>query len=505
MSSRNKIIVFLSLFIVSVFLPAAFASQVSTYLDSFEKRMTEFTLDNGMKFMVLERHEAPVVSFQTYVDVGSVNEVKGITGISHIFEHMAFKGTSVIGSKDFKAESKALDKIDKDFIALKEERLKGDKADKAKLSQLEKQFKDAQQEEDKYIVHDQFEQILTIEGASGLNAFTSDDVTAFVSSFPSNKLELWMYMESSRFYDPVLREFYKERDVIMEERRMSENNPRSKLSEDFLAVAFKAHPYGQPVIGYMSDLQAITMEDARAYYKKYYVPANMTVAIVGDVNPQQVRELAKVYFGRMPARPKPEPVETVEPPQDGEKTLVLQLAAQPMIIIGYHASSMNDPDTVILDTLADILSSGRTSRFYKSMVKEKKIAVSVSASTGDPGDKYPALFVFSANPSRGHTNQECQDEIYSQIEKIKTEPVTPEELQKAKTGARASLIRRLESNSGLASQLNSYQVITGDWRNLFRRIDAIDKVTAADIQRVANKYFTVENRTVGTIETKQAQ
>ena len=505
MSGRNKIIVFLSLFIVAVFLQVAFSSQVSTYLNSFEKCMTEFTLDNGMKFLVLERHEAPVVSFQTYVNVGSVDEVKGITGISHIFEHMAFKGTSVIGSKDFKAESKALDKVDKDFIAFKTERLKGDKADKAKLEQLEKQFKDAQLQEDKYITHDQFEQILTIEGASGLNAFTGDDATGYVSSFPSNKLELWMYMESSRFYDPVLREFYKERDVIMEERRMSENNPRSKLYEDFLSVAFKSHPYGEPVIGHMSDLQTITMEDARAYYKKYYVPANMTVAIVGDVNPQQVKKLAKIYFGRMPNRPKPEPVETVEPPQNGEKRLVLQEAAQPMIMIGYHVPSMNHPDNVVLDTLADILSSGRTSRLYKSMVKEKKIAVSASASTGFPGDKYPALFVFSVNPSRGHTNQECEEEIYSQIEKLKTEPVTSDELQKAKTRRPASLIRRLESNSGLASQLNSYQVITGDWRNLFRRIDAIEKVSAEDIQRVANEYFTVQNRTVGCIETKQAQ
>lgn len=505
MIQKKKIIISGLLVFLTVILQTASSSQVSTYLDEFEKHMTEFTLDNGMKFLVLERHDAPVIAFQTYVDVGSVDEVKGITGISHIFEHMAFKGSTKIGSSNFKAESKILDKVEKDFIALKNERLKGDKADKAKLEQLEKQFKDAQQQADKYIVHDQFEQILIIEGASGLNASTGNDATRYYLSFPSNKLEVWMYMESNRFYDPVLREFYKERDVIMEERRMSENYPSDKLFEDFLSVAFKAHPYGEPIIGYMSDIQSITIEDAKAYYKKYYVPANMTAAIVGDVNPKQVKELAESYFGRMPNRPKPETVETIEPPQEGEKRIVLQEQSQPMLMIGYHTPSFNHPDNVAIETLANILSLGRTSRLYKSMIKEKKIAVSVSASNNFPGDKYPALFILSVRPSKGHTNKECEEETYSQIEKLKTEPVTSDELQKVKTQTRARLIRSLVSNSGLASQLNYYQVITGDWRNLFRRIDDIEKVSVEDVQRIANQYFSIQNRTVGCIETKQSQ
>jgi predicted Zn-dependent peptidase len=502
MKHGKKIKICILLVILTVSLQAAFASQISSYLDNFEKRMTEFTLDNGMKFLVLERHEAPVVSFMTFTDVGAVNEVKGITGMAHIFEHMAFKGTPTIGSKDFKAESKALEKIEKTFDALKAERQKGDKADKAKLDLLEKQFKEAQEEADKYIVHDEFEQALTKEGASGLNAFTSNDETAYISSLPSNKLELWMYMESERFYEPVLREFYRERDVIMEERRMGENNPQQRLDEEFLSIAFKAHPYGEPVIGHMSDLQAITSEKAKAFYKKYYCPADITVAIVGDVNPQEVKKLAQIYFGRIQARLKPEPVETVEPPQRGERRVVLQEEAQPFLIIGYHIPSFNHPDSVALETLSDILSSGRTSRLYKSMVKEKKIAVSVSAETGFPGNKYPALFGFFVNPAKGHSNQECEEEIYAQIEKLKTEPVTAEELQKAKTLVRASLIRQLNSNMGLAMQIAGYEVLTGDWRNLFKRIEAIEKVTAEDIQRVSNEYFTVQNRTVGCIETK---
>jgi predicted Zn-dependent peptidase len=505
MEKRKKLLKGVFLSIIALFLQNACASQISAYLANFEQRMTDFTLDNGIRFLVLERHEAPVVSFHTYVNVGSSDEVKGITGMAHIFEHMAFKGTQTIGSKDFKAEAKALEEIDKAFLALRDEIRKGDRADKAKLESLQKQFKDAQQEADKYIVHDEFEQILTQEGAEGLNAFTGDDATRYVSSLPANKLELWMLMESSRFYEPVLREFYKEKDVVMEERRMNENRPEGRLMEDFLSVAFKAHPYGEPVIGYMSDLQAISRDDAAAFYKKCYSPANVTIAIVGDVDPQQVKKMAQIYFGRIPPAPKPEPLRTTEPEQFSEKSVILHDAAQPSLLIGYHCPAIIHPDSVVLDTLSDILSSGRTSRLYKAMVKEKKIAVSVSAFTGFPGDKYPALFAFFARPAQGHTNQECEQEIYAQIEKLKTAPVTAEELQKAKTQARADLIRQLDSNAGLASQLAYYQVLTGDWGNLFKRIDAIEKVTAEDIQRVSITYFTVQNRTVGCIETKPAE
>jgi predicted Zn-dependent peptidase len=254
----------------------------------------------------------------------------------------------------------------------------------------------------------------------------------------------------------------------------------------------------------MSDLEEISSTKAMAFYNKYYCPANLTAAIVGDVDPQQVKKLAVEYFGRIKARPKPEPLSTVEPPQRSEKRVVMRDDAQPFLIIGYHTPSFNHPDSVALETLSDILSSGRTSRLYKSMVKEKRIAVSVSAGTGLPGNKYPALFAFMANPAKGHTNQECEDEIYAQVEKLKTEPVTAEELQKAKTLAKASLIRQLNSNMGIAMQIANYEVLTGDWRNLFNRIDAIEKVTAEDIKRVSNEYFAAENRTVGCIETKNA-
>lgn len=489
----------LLLFVMATVAPKSTEAQD---LAEFEKRMTEFTLDNGLKFLILERHEAPVVSFHTYADVGAVDEVKGITGLAHLFEHMAFKGTKTVGTRDYEAEARAMAKIDELFLALKKERRKGEQADNVRLEQLQNQFKEAQEQAQEYLVHDEYDEAFSREGSSGFNAYTSQDATQYIVSLPSNKAELWMSMESDRFFNPVQREFYKEKDVVMEERRLAtESQPVGRLLEEFLAIAYKAHPYGEPIIGHMSDLETLTRSEAEAFFKKYYLPSNLTVAIVGDVNSQEIIELAQKYFSRIPGGPKPDPVETVEPPQLGERRVTMQDPAQPFVLIGYHKPSINHSDNAVFDAITEIVGVGRTSRLYKSLVKEKKIAVAASGFPGMPGNKYPSLFLFYAVPARGRTNQECEEAIYAEIDKLKTEPVLPEELEKAKTRSRAGLIRQLASNSGLASQLTFYEVITGDWRNLFKQLDDIDRVTAEDIQRVAKKYFTTKNQTVGIIDT----
>jgi len=470
-------------------------------LAEFEKRMTNFTLRNGMKVLVLERREAPVVSFHTYADVGAVDEVKGITGLAHLFEHMAFKGTKTVGTNDYQAEAKVMAKIDELFEAIKAERRKGERADKTRLKQIEKQFQEAEQEAQKYIVHDEYEETLTRAGGEGFNAYTSNDATQYIVSLPSNKVELWMLLESDRFRNPVLREFYKERDVVMEERRMAENNPQFRLFEEFQAISYKAHPYGEPVLGHMSDIQTLTRKEAEAFFRKYYSPSNLTVAIVGDVDPARIKVLAEEYFGGIPSGPKPEPVETVEPPQLGERRVIVEDQSQPIIGIGYHKPGINHADNAVFDALTDIISAGRTSRLYKSLVRDKKIAIGAAGFQGFPGDKYAGLFLFYAVPAKGHTNQECEQAIYAEIDRLKSDLVSPEELRKAKTRSRAGLIRSLDSNPDLAAQLAFYEVVTGDWRDLFVQLDRIDKVTAEDIQRVAKEYFTSKNRTVGAIET----
>ena len=474
-------------------------------LAKFEQRMTDFTLDNGLKFLVLERHEAPVVSFHTYAEGGAVDEVRGITGMAHLFEHMAFKGTKTIGTKDYKAETETMAKIDEAFLALKAEQRKGERADKARLEQLQSVMKEAQEKAQEYLVHDEYEEVFSREGSAGFNAYTSQDATQYIVSLPSNKIELWMMMESDRFANPVLREFYKEREVVAEERRLSvESQPVGRLLEEFMAAAYKAHPYGDNIVGHMSDIATLTRGEAEVFFEKYYAPSNLTIAIVGDVDPDQIRELAEEYFGRIPSGPKPDPVETVEPPQLGERRVVVEDPAQPFVLIGYHKPDIHNPDDAVFDALTDIVGMGRTSRLYKSLVKEKQIAVYASGFQGMPGYKYPSLFLFYAVPARGHTNEESEKAIDAEIERLKTELVTSAELAKAKTRARASLVRQLASNSGLASQLTFYETVTGDWRNLFRQLDKIDKVTAEDIQRVAKEYFITKNRTVGVTRTTAA-
>jgi predicted Zn-dependent peptidase len=300
----------------------------------------------------------------------------------------------------------------------------------------------------------------------------------------------------------VLREFYRERDVVQEERRMrTESNPIGRMIEQFLTVAFQAHPYGQPTVGYMSDLQSFTRQDAEEFFKKYYVPSNITVAVVGDVNAKKILPMLKKYFGRMPAAPEPAELRTVEPEQIAEKVIRIPDPSQPIYVEGYHRPSEMDPDEAIYNAMADILSSGRTSRLYRSLVRDKEIAAQSGAFNGFPGSKYPNLVLFFAIPTPEHSNEDVQAAIREEIERIKNEPVTDDELRRAKTRAKANLIRGLSNNQGIAMQLAIAQNRYGDWREIFESVDKIEKVTKEDIMRVAQKTFVPTNRTVAMIDT----
>jgi predicted Zn-dependent peptidase len=470
-----------------------------------ESRVTEFTLKNGMKFLVLERKKAPVASFVTYADVGSAQEVKGITGLAHLLEHMAFKGTDKIGTKDYARERVALEKVEQAYAALREEKRKGAKADPEKLKKLEEAFRQAQEEAGKYVASNEFGEAVERAGGRQLNATTAADRTMYFFSLPSNHMELWFWLESERFLNPVFREFYKERDVVMEERRLMESQPVGKLLEEFLAAAYKAHPYGEPVIGHMSDLENLTTADAVAFFRKYYIPSNLVAAVVGDVDPKRVRELAERYFGRIPGGPKPEPLRTVEPPQEAERRVTMWLRAQRMVLMGYHKPDINHPDDAVYDAISSLLSEGRSSRLYRGLVRDRKVATQVAGFPGLPGQKYPGLFIFFAMTAPGRTNQEVEKAIEEELERLIKEPVSKEELDGVKRRARASLLRELDDNLGLAIQLSSMQALTGDWRSLFRQLDKINAVTPEDIQRVAKATFTRTNKTVAVIEPLESR
>ena len=484
----------------AVLLGAAAAYAVQDEFKELESRVTEFTLKNGWKFIVVERHQAPVASFLTWADVGSAQEVKGITGVAHMFEHMAFKGSRRVGTKSYAEEKLALARVDAAYHALYAEKSKGDKADKDKLKKLQDEFKAAQDAADKFVVKNEFGEAVERAGGRGLNAMTASDMTIYFFSLPSNEAELWFNLEAERFGDPVLREFYKERDVVMEERRLMESQPIGRLVEELQAVAYKSHPYHEPVIGHMSDLQSFTREDAEAFRKRYYTPSNLVSVVAGDVTPQRVRELADKYLATIPTGPKPEPLRTVEPPQTGERRLTLRLQSQRVYLEGYHRPDINNPDDAIYDAISSVLSQGRSSRLYRSLVKDKKIATLAAGFSGYPGQKYPSLFIFYAMAAPGHTNEELQKAFEVEIERLKNEPVSKDELDGVKRRARANIIRQLDDNSNLAIIMANYQTLTGDWRNVFKQLDKIAAVTPEDIQRVAKATFTFDNRTIAVIE-----
>ncbi|MFB0564523.1 MAG: M16 family metallopeptidase [Candidatus Aminicenantaceae bacterium] len=474
-------------------------SLLAQTFESIKSQVKVHTLKNGMKFIVLERHDAPVVSFHVYADVGSANESYGITGISHLLEHMAFKGTEIVGTKDFKEEAQALKELDALYEQIKIEKAKPE-PDAEKIKAMEEKFEILRKKAKEYVVTNEYFNMTMREGDRGVNAYTNFDATQYINSLPSNKLEFWMAMTSDRFLNPIFREFYKERDVVMEERRLGlETRPMGRLIEDFLATTFKAHPYHHHVIGHMSDLQSITRKDVEEYFKTFYGPSNLTAGIVGDVKAEEVFKLAEEYFGRIPSGPKPEQIRTREPEQWGERRVTVSTISQPVIIVGYHRPGVRHNDNAALEALANIIGQGRSSRLYRVLVIEKKVAVLTVGLTGFPGQKFPHLIAIYAVPSRGHTSAECLELINEEIEKIKKESVTPDELIKFKRNAIKSIMNQMKSNASMARLLTYAEVVLGGIDDAFDRVKEIEAVTADDVKRVAEKYLVKKNRTIGEI------
>lgn len=473
-------------------------------LADLEQRVVEHTLANGLKVLILPRPFAPVVSMVTYADVGSVDENQNATGLAHIFEHMAFKGTTTIGTTDIDRELVAMAREDQAFAALREERMRRPQPDPERLRQLEEAFAAAVADARQYVKANELGEIIERAGGQGLNAGTSFDQTSYMYSLPSNELELWATLEADRFANPVLREFYTEKDVIMEERRMGMSQPSMRLLDDFFAVAFKASMYRSFVIGHMSDLEGITRDQAREWFARYYGARNLTVAIVGDVDPVALLPMLERTLGAIPAGSKPGPVVTEEPPQRAEKRIVMEDPSQPILVMGYHRGDVNDPDAAVYEAISEVLAGGRSSRLYTALVKQKRIALAAGAMSDIGQKKYPGLYLFFAVPNKGNSNAECEAAIDEEIARLQREPVSRAELEGVKARSKASFLGSIDSNMGLAMALASAENLNGDWREAFRYLDRIDRVTADDVMRVARATFVRSNRTVGMIENVTA-
>lgn len=477
-----------------LFIPAEGHAQ-----SSLEGRVKEYRLKNGLHLIVLPRNGTPTFAAYVRFLVGGVDEQTGHSGVAHILEHMLFKGSKRIGTSDWKKEEPLITKVEALGNAYDAEKLKGAKADPKKLAGLKADMLKALDAERQYIREDEISEIYQRNGSQGFNAFTAQDTTTYLIKLPANRLELWAWLEADRLKEPVLREYYAERDVIMEERRRSVgNSPEGTLYENFLATAFTAHPYQRPIIGWASDIDYMPLDTVKSFLKTYYSPNNMVVCIVGDLDPDHVYKTIERYFAKIPPQVIPPRVTTVEPRQIGERRVTVRFDAQPQAIIGFHKPVREGNTDYVFDVIDHILTHGHTSRFYKSLVLEKGIASSVGGWEG-PGRRYPNLYMLQAVPREPHTVAELETAIYAELDRLKTVPLTKEELEKVINNVEAGYLRGLQSNSGIAHYMSEYAIIEGDWREMVRYVDNIRKVTPEDVMAAANKYFTPENRTVATL------
>ncbi|MBW3554826.1 MAG: insulinase family protein [Gemmatimonadetes bacterium] len=458
--------------------------------------VVEDTLPNGLRVLVLPRPGAPTASFVLRFDVGSVNERLGETGIAHFLEHLLFKGTTTIGTKDVRQERQLFALMDVAHDSLLRARAAGDDSLEARLAERIGALEDRARE---LIRPNEFDRLLTEEGARDMNASTSYESTSYYVQLPANRAELFFVMEADRMANPVFREFYAERDVVAEERRSRiETTPGGRLMEEFYAAAYRVHPYGVPVIGHMSDIQAYTRAQVADYHRRFYRPNNAVLAVVGDVSPGQVLRWARKYFGPIPAGEEPAPVLAEEPAQIGERRIEVAYDAEPEVLIGWHIPDGFHEDAPALSVLARLLTGGKTGRLYRRLVQEDRIAASVSASTG-PGVRGPLLFTIGAQPLSGRSTAELEAAIYEEIERIQRDPPTERDLQRVRNQLEAGEVHRLSSNFGLAFQIVESAAVYGDWRETFRTARRLAAVTAEDVRRVAGEYLVRPNRTVAVL------
>lgn len=466
-----------------------------------EKRVQTYTLKNGIRVILLERKISPTVSFNIRHVVGAVDEEAGRTGTAHFLEHLLFKGTKTIGARNIRKEETLQKQLFLIGSRLDEEQMKGRGADPARLASLKKELTRLQGRIKKLIIPNEMDRIYTENGGLNLNASTGQDLTTYHVSLPANKIELWARIESDRMTNPVFRDFYQERDVVMEERRQRiDSDPDGKLYEQFIAAAFTSHPYRNPILGWTTDMMFFSPSRTYDFFRRFYAPNNTIISLVGDFESKKTIELIRKYFEWIPRQRINRPLITEEPRQGGEKRIEVLFDANPKIIIGYHKPTLPAFDDYIFDMIEYILSGGRTSRFYKNLVEDKAIAENISASGSIPGSRYPNLFTIFAAPRTPATTVDLEKEIYRELDRLKNEPVPDEELDKVKNIMKAEFIRGLNSNSALAGKLSYFEAIAGDYRYLVNHIKQIDKITPKDIMETAQKYLNPENRTVATLK-----
>jgi predicted Zn-dependent peptidase len=490
---------FIPIVLLALVLGQANISASASVAEDIRLPITEHTLANGMRFLIVERHDSPTFAAYLRFQVGSASEAPGLTGLAHLLEHMMFKGTTLFGTLNPERELPILDKIDALHQALQAEKVKahlaGGKADPEVTAALEKEIAGLEADAKRFIVRNELWEIYRRNGGVRLNASTSREGTQYFVSLPSNRLELWTLLESDRMRSPVFREFYTEREVVLEERRQRvDTSPRGQLTEAALATAFVGLPYRHPVLGWPRDLDNLTRPHAREFFRTYYAPNNALAVLVGDLNPAEVIRTAERYFGDIPRQPVPPPLLLEEPPQPGERRIRVEFPAEPQLLMLYRIPPIGHPDMYALSVLGSLLSDGRSSWLYRRLVEERRLVTSIAA--GPWFLRYAGLFMIQATPRAPHTLEQVEAAVEEEIQRARAELPTVRELTKVRNQMEVSAVRGLASNGGLAAHLGDAWALTADWRFVFEERKKIQAVTADEVVSAAKRYLLPRHRTV---------
>ena len=413
---------------------------------TLERDVAQYRLPNGMTWLLVRRASSPVFFGIVQLKAGGADEEDGKSGLAHMLEHMAFKGTREIS-------------------------------------------------------HDELWDAFVINGASNLNAYTTKDTTAYHASMPSSKLPLWLYLTSEMVKHSLLRDFDKERNVVLEELvGKMENNPFRMLDAKVLETAFKASPYKLPTIGKKGDVLNLKPEDLENFKKKYYIPSLMIGAVVGDINIEETKGLILEYFGQMPQRSLPDKKNPAESKQNETRRAEVHFDASPIMMIAYHKPTLPAPDDYVFDLITYMLCDGENSRLQKELVYKRKIARSVGCDSSTPGARLDNLFVILVEPLKGHSYKEIEDVVDSELTKFKSSEPDVHELNKVRNNVMKDFTFGLASNEGLATSLAYFQAIAGDWRYVIKHASIINDIKGDDIVNTAKKYFADENKTIVTLD-----
>ncbi|MFH1453877.1 MAG: pitrilysin family protein [Armatimonadota bacterium] len=481
--------------IILIFL---FAGTVVFGAGNLDIPVKKYVLSNLLTVLIAERHDAPIFSAHILFKVGSVDDPTGLTGVAHMLEHMMFKGTKIIGTTDYEAEVPIMEKIDSLLGEIEKEKANGivssSDVDWEKIKKAEAEIKKLEKEQEKYVIPNEMDAIYARNGEEGFNAYTANDRTCYIISLPSNRLSLWAFLESDRIKNPVFRMFTSERDTVLEERKLrNEDSPSGRMWEEFFAALYQANPRHNPIVGWASDIENFTPGDVMEVFKRNYSPQNTVIVLCGDIYPDRAVKVMEKYFGDIENSAKVRTVFTEEKKQSGARRVEVKFDAKPQILIGFHGPKPLSKERFALDLLSDIAGSGKTSRLYKELVENKKLTSGIWA--GVAPFKYDVPFMIGATPVEGVDLKAVEEEIFTQIEKLKTEKVSQWELQKVKNGVNAYFVRGLKGRSNLASELAYAEGVLGDWR-LFDLRKNYEEVTADDIQKVAQKYLNRDKSTV---------